>query len=543
MPKGYVCLVLHAHLPYVRHPEHEFSLEEKWFFEGITETYLPLIKVFSGLIRDDIDFRLTISLSPTLVSMLSDEFLQQRYINHLEKLLELADKEVHRTQNDLTFNHLARMYQDQFLESYYLFKEKYRGNILTAFKEFQDAGKLEIITCAATHGYFPLIGLQRESIYAQAVTAIDLHTKTFGKPPKGFWIPECAYNPGDEEILKDLGIKYFFTDTHGITYATPKPKYGAYNPILCPSEIAVFGRDPESTKQVWSRDEGYPGDFYYRDFYRDIGFDLDFDYVKPYIHPDSIRIHTGFKYHRITGTTDHKEPYEPEVAMEKTAEHAGNFMFNREKQIEWLSGLIEDRPPIVVSPYDAELFGHWWYEGPRWIDYLLRKIDCDQDNIKTITPSEYLGLNHRLQVCTPCGSSWGNKGYHEVWLNRTNDWTYRHLHKAAERMREMADCYPKAEGDLRNALNQAARELLLAQASDWPFIMNADTMVTYAVNRFNDHISRFTRLYDDIMGNKIDPTWVNRLYAADNIFPDIDYRIYRSLQDTALVEKTELEKV
>ncbi len=543
MPKGYLCLVLHAHLPYVRHPEYEYSLEEKWLYEGITETYLPLIKVFDQLIEDQVDFRLTLSLSPTLVGMLSDDFLQQRYVRHLEKLMELADKEVQRTKNDPTFHHLAKMYQDQFSESYYLFKERYNKNLLQAFQKFQEAGNLELITCAATHGYSPLIGLQRESLYAQVVTAVDQHTKTFGKAPKGFWLPECAYNPGDEEILRDLGIKYFFTDSHGIAHATPKPKYGVYTPILTPSDTAVFARDPESTKQVWSRTEGYPGDYYYRDFYRDIGHDLDFDYIKPYIHPDGIRIHTGFKYHRITGVTDHKEPYNPDIARQKTAEHAGNFMYNREKQIEWLSSLV-DPPPIVVAPYDAELFGHWWYEGPKWIDYLIRKMAYDQDTVKTITPSEYLELNQPLQVSTPSASSWGNKGYHEVWLNRSNDWTYSHLHKAAERMIELADRYPKAEGNLKHALNQASRELLLAQSSDWQFIMNAGTMTQYAVNRFKDHIGRFTKLYDDICANRIDNHWVDRLYAADNIFPCIDYRIFRSFENTTLVEKTaELQRV
>lgn len=542
MPKGYLCLVLHAHLPYVRHPEYEYSLEEKWLYEAITETYLPLIKVFKKLIEDGVDFRITLSVSPTLVSMLSDEFLQQRYVRHLEKLLDLAYKEVHRTKNDPSFHRLAKMYQERFSESYFYFKERYNKNILQAFREFQEAGKLELITCAATHGYFPLIGQQRESLYAQVVTAVDLHTKTFGRAPKGFWLPECAYNPGDEEILRDLGIKYFFTDAHGLSHASPKPKYGVYTPILTPSEVAVFARDPESTKQVWSRTEGYPGNYYYRDFYRDIGFDLDFEYVKPYIHPDGIRIHTGFKYYRITGKMDHKEPYDPEQTREIAAEHAGNFMFNREKQVEWLSGLV-DPPPIVVAPYDAELFGHWWYEGPRWLDFLMRKMAYDQDTVKNITPSEYLELNHRLQICTPSASSWGDKGYHEVWLNRSNDWTYAHLHKAAEKMVEMADRYPKAKGTLKKALDQAARELLLAQSSDWQFIMNAGTMTPYAVNRFKDHISRFTKLYDEISADRIDPGWVDRLYAADNIFPCIDYRIYRSFENTTLVEKTEMLQV
>lgn len=542
MPKGYLCLVLHAHLPYVRHPEHRFSLEEKWFYEGITETYLPLVKELTRLWKEGIQYQLTLSLSPTLVSMLSDEFLQQRYLHHLGRLLELSEKEVQRTGNDPSFHPLALMYREQFQESYYLFKEQYRGNILTAFKELQEAGRLELITTGATHGYFPHLGIHRESIYAQAVTAVDLHTRTFGSPPQGFWLPECAYNPGDEEILRDLGIKYFFTDTHGVSHGSPRPKYGVYAPVLCPTGVAVFGRDPESTKQVWSRTEGYPGDYYYRDFYRDIGYDLDLDYIGPYIHPDGIRIHTGLKYYRITGNTPHKGPYRPDIAREKADQHAGNFMFNREKQVEWLSGAMEP-PPLIVAPYDAELFGHWWYEGPRWLGCLLRKIDQEQGTVKTITPRRYLEMFQPLQVSQPSASSWGDKGYHEVWLNQANDWTYPHLHQAAEKMIGLADRFPRARGTLEQALDQAARELLLAQSSDWPFIMNAGTMVEYAVTRFKNHICRFNRLYDEIMGGHIDPAWLSQVSAADNLFPQVNYRAYRSFPRTTLVEKPELAGV
>ncbi len=271
MTQGYLALVLHAHLPYVRHPEHEHFLEEKWFYEAVTETYIPLLEVFEKLAEEGVGFRVTINLSPTLLSMLQDELLIQRYARHLEKLIELSEKEVERTRNQPDFHENAVMYRDLFHRTYFLFTEKYRNNLVEGFRKLQDAGKLEIITTGATHGYFPLLGLQREVIHAQVAAAVSLHQRLFGKPPKGFWLPECGYKPGDEQILKKFGIKYFFVESHGLLHASPRPKYGYFAPVYCPSGVAAFGRDLESSKQVWSADEATLVDFDYRDFYRDIG--------------------------------------------------------------------------------------------------------------------------------------------------------------------------------------------------------------------------------------------------------------------------------
>lgn len=527
MTQGYLCLVLHAHLPYVRHPEHEHFLEEKWFYEAVAETYLPLLWTFEKLLEDNVDFRITLNLSPTLISMLTDDLLRHRCVRHLEKLMELAEREVVRTRNQPEFHENALMYRDLFSRTYHLLTEKYRWNLVQAFKRLQDSGKIEIITTGATHGYFPLLGLQREIIHAQVAVAVALYEQHFGRRPQGFWLPECGYRPGDERILKKFDIKYFFVESHGLLHASPRPKYGYFAPVYTPSGVAAFGRDVESSKQVWSAREGYPGDFDYRDFYRDIGYDLDLDYIGPYLPEGRIRTHTGIKYYRITGLSDHKEPYVRKNALEKAALHAGNFMFNREKQVEWLAQIL-DRKPVVVAPYDAELFGHWWFEGPQWLDYLIRKIHHDQNTIKMITPGEYLKIYPCNQVSTPSESSWGWKGYHEVWLNGANDWIWRHLHKAGERMVELANRYENAEGPLKRALNQAARELLLAQSSDWPFIMKTGTMVEYASQRLIKHIACFTELYESIKRNTINEGRLAEIEQKDNIFPQIDYRVYQS---------------
>lgn len=209
-------------------------------------------------------------------------------------------------------------------------------------------------------------------------------------------------------------------------------------------------------------------------------------------------------------------------------EHAANFMYNREQQVGHLYGIMQ-RPPIIVSPYDAELYGHWWYEGPWFIDYLFRKSWYDQKTYEMTHLADYLRANPSQQVCRPSQSSWGYKGFHEYWLNETNTWIYPHLHKAAERMIEIST--REAEDELEwKALNQAARELLLAQSSDWAFIMRTGTMVPYAVRRTRSHLMRFNKLYEDIKIGKVDSGWLEKVEMMDNIFPNINYRVYRPLQ-------------
>ncbi len=525
MEKGYLSLVLHAHLPYVRHPEYKSFLEEDWLFEAITETYVPLVRAFQRLTDDGIDFRLTVSLSPPLVSMLQDHLLQERYLNHLSGLIELTEREVTRCKGEPRLEKLARMYNSIFRDTRRVFAEEYGLDLVQAFREFQERGKLELTTCGATHGYLPLMQEHPASVRAQIRLGVEHYRRAIGRDPVGIWLPECGYFPGVDAYLAEQGIRYTFVDTHGVLHASPRPRYGNFAPIITPSGVAVFGRDLESSKQVWSAEEGYPGDHWYRDFYRDYSHELDYEYVRPYLGADGFRKMLGLKYWRVTGPTDEKELYDPDVARERVLEHAANFVFNRERQFEHLEETLGTKP-IVVAPYDAELFGHWWFEGPIWLEAVLRKIHEADGPVRTVTPSDYLAADRPLQRATPFHSSWGYLGYSEVWMNGANDYVYRHLHRAAARMTELAKAYPHADGLRLRALNQAARELLLAQASDWAFILKTGPMAEYAHTRTRAHVSRFTRLYDDIKANTVDERFLREVEWRDRIFPEIDYRIY-----------------
>ncbi len=526
MPKGYLAFVLHAHLPYVRHPEYDSFLEERWFFEAMTETYIPLVKVLERLVSENVRFRLVISLSPSLVAMMEDPLLRQRYERHLSGLIELSEKEMERTSHEPHFHGLAKMYHGLFREARDIFAVRYKGRLAAAFRQYSECGAVELITTSSTHAILPLLASQPEAVSAQIINGLDYFESVFGFRPRGMWLPECAFSPFLDGILAREGIRFFITESHGIEYADTTPFYSVHAPVYTPSGIAAFGRDRDSTKQVWSAREGYPGDPDYREFYRDIGYDLDYEYIHPYIAGD-IRVDTGIKYFRITGPTAWKEPYHPGTATERAAQHAGDFLHKRIAHIEYLEAAMETAP-LIVAPFDAELFGHWWFEGPRWLDFVIRKAAFDQDTLELTTLSGYLERHPVHQTGMPCPSTWGDKGYFETWLNGKTDWIYPLLYECGHRMKALALKYARGRVPalIRRALNQCMRELFLAQSSDWPFIINSGTASEYAERRVRDHTARFRYLADAVERNSVNEERLSAIEHMDNIFPDADYRVF-----------------
>jgi 1,4-alpha-glucan branching enzyme len=530
MPIGYFSLILHAHLPFVRHPEYPTFLEEDWLYEAITEVYLPLVHIFQNLHEAGAKPRLAMNISPPLCEMLSDKLLEERYTAHLEGLLELAHKEVLRTsREEPEFYNVAKMYVETLGLSLDLWNNKYQRNLINAFRQLQDEGVLEILTCGATHGFLPLMST-RTAKRAQIQVAVTNYRKHFGRNPRGIWLPECAYEAGLEDLLEEAGIEYFISDTHAILYGDPRPRYGVHAPVRMPNGVATFARDMETSQQVWSAEVGYPGNPSYREFYKDIGWDLPLDYLRPYLDDDGNRKHLGLKYHRITSKSGHdaKQPYDPEMAREQAARDAAHFVGNRIEQSRHLRQVYDGRAPLISSPYDAELYGHWWYEGPMFLDFVFRRLHFDQNEIEAITPGDFLDAGIPIQYQEPSASSWGERGYYKVWLNEGTSWMYPFQHNAEERMSKLADFYEMPNMLEVRALNQCARELLLAQSSDWAFQIYQGTTVEYASRRFRSHIHRFDILASGLENGTVDEEMLNEIESRDNIFAELDYRIYRS---------------
>lgn len=526
MESGLVALVLNSHLPFVRQPDYPCFLEERWLFESLSETYLPLLRVFARLESDKVPWKLSLALSPTLEAMLGDALLRSRYTAWLKMQLELAEKELVRCAGNPEFAPLATLYHNLYLKDFEDFTLLYSGNILGALDFYYKKGRIDLMTSGATNAFMPLYRNYQAATTAQVEAAVVSFRAAFGRSPSGFWMPQLGWYPGIEETLSAYGLQYSIVSTRGALLGDPTPRYGSYAPVSCPNGFTTFIRDIASTNDVWSETNGYPADPAYRDFYRDIGFDLPLDYVGPYIEQNQIRTFTGFKYWAITGDHDQKVPYAPELAAARVQEHAERFLHDRNAQATAASKFMDGRPPLMVAPYDAELFGHGWFEGPEWLETVFRKAQT-ADGLRFVTLSEYRRSYPVNFESVPEYSSWGDGGYGGIWLEKSNDWVYRHIFKLIERMIELAERFPNESGLRERVLNQAAREVMLAQASDWPFLLRAGKSGSFARKQIEDAVTNFNRIYEMLCANTVGTEWLTKLEKRNNIFPNINYRVFR----------------
>ena len=531
----FLAIVLHAHLPFVRHPEQASFHEENWFFEALAECYLPLLDRMQRWTDDALPWRLTLTLSPTLCAMLRDKLLADRFESYLQRRIELAALERQRHLLQPEFSRLAGFYEDFYraTDSHWRQLEQ---DPLAAFARHQAAGHLEVLTCAATHAYLPLLADHGPSVRAQLLAARDQHRDHFGTAPQGIWLPECGYTPSLDPHLKSANFSHFVLESHGVLHASPVPRRSSFAPILTRTGAAAFARDPSSARQVWSRTGGYPGDPRYREFHRDLVHDADREYLRSaLLDPDSGTF-TGFKYHRITSHSPgvEKLPYSPLDAVMAVEQHAHHFLAARRIQGDTAQAFL-DRPAIFVCPYDAELFGHWWFEGPQFLDAVMRGACSPDSGLEPISLHGYLTRYPSNQQADPAPSSWGEGGHSKVWLNPKNAWIQPHLRNASHLMESAVSSQleskllGKPEDPLRlRALRQAGRELLLAQSSDWPFLIHSGTASAYAKSRFVEHISSFNRLIHMGADSPMDLAFLSQTEQRHNVFPNLDIHHWAS---------------
>ena len=510
MTKGNLAIVLHAHLPYVR-SEEPGSLEEDWFFQALIECYLPLLGALEDAYKsNDQTPKITIGLSPTLLSLMEDEVLKSRFKKWVEIRLEVLNSL--KTDNKKASLHLTHHLESQ-LESW----NRCKGDLIGRFEKLQILKVIDILTCAATHGYLPLLRENPEAVRAQLKTAVREHQRLFKKAPLGIWLPECAYYEGLDELMTESGLRYAVLDGHGLLNADPRPRYGLYAPICTKRGVAFFGRDSESTLPVWSARDGYPGNPAYREFHRDLGWDLSIDSLKKIgikeKRPLGIKL---FKISSKNTSLENKQQYDPQDAQECVDKDAENYLKERKKQLIKLEKSMGIEP-LLIAPFDAELFGHWWFEGPQFISQLFLK--AKKEGIKLITLKDVLQLNNQIQLCNPSPSSWGQGGFHNYWLNESNAWIIHEWSKAGREMVRICSKGVQKESSIE-IVKQAGRELLLCQSSDWSFILKAGTTTELARERINLHLKRFWTLINAIKNNnEIDQNFLDEIEKEDCIFP------------------------
>ena len=519
MVAGALALVLHGHLPYVR-SRNPGSLEEDWYFQALSESYLPLLESLTSALRQGARPRLTMSLSPTLLSLLSDPVLQERFEPWIEQRCLLLERCAPEEQGAAAELHAH--FQRQ-LDGF----RRHQGEVLRGFQELLQAGVLDLITCSATHGYLPLLRDPAQAVHGQLRTAVREHERLLGVAPQGIWLPECAFYEGLDAALAQVGLRYAVLDAHGLLHGLPRPRYGVYAPICSSASVAFFGRDSEATLPVWSASDGYPGDAAYREFHRDIGWELPEQELQAAGILSSRPL--GLKLRRVSGgdcPLNGKLPYDPAAAARTARGHALSYVQERLKQLQELEAVM-DRQPLVVAPFDAELFGHWWFEGPQFLEQVFMQGQAAGLGFSTLR--QHLSSQPQLQVCRPSPSSWGQGGYHAYWLSASNAWVVPDWHRACLAMVQAVRTSLHRSGLQQRLLQQAARELLLAQSSDWSFILRAGTTTELARERIRRHLERFWRLLEGLKSDgQVDQQWLSAVEAEDSLFPTIDPDDWRS---------------
>ena len=523
-PERLLVLLLHAHLPNCRRPGQPRSLEEIWFFQALTESYLPLIRMLDRLRDEAVPAPLTLSLSPTLLDQLRDPALTQRWHAWLTDARKIACHDAETGPDSL--RSVASWHAAILAESGRFHRERCGGDPVAALLEHARDGRIELATTCATHAFLPAHQDGPGTVETQIRAGLASFQHHTGRHPEFFWLPECGYYPGLEDTLSHAGIRGFGLESHGVTQAYPAPSAGTRAPLRCPNGLVVFGRDAEASQRVWSAPAGYPGHPDYREFHRDRIQDLPEETLRTLGVATRPPLPSGLKYWRVTGPADSKEPYRPEVAAERARRHAADFVDKLFPADTCFAG-APPTPEIRFLPFDAELFGHWWFEGPLWLEALFRRL-AENPRITAVTASEAIELCSSAPTGTPAPSSWGARGDYSHWINRKTDWLYPRLSDAEERFRALLAVIgrrPDAtsrilKGDQTETLRhrgllQAGRTLLLLQASDWPFMITSGTVPELARDHLESLFSRFTHLCESLENESVSPDLVDTSEHTD----------------------------
>ena len=532
-------LTLHGHLPYVLH-HGRWPHGSVWLSEGALDSYLPLIEALQQLEHEGIRAPITLGVTPILANQLAHPSFVSEFEAYMERRLETAAaaRASLAKSGDVALKPIADFWQHRLERLYKLFRS-IDEDLIGTLRGFEDRGVIEIISSAATHGFLPLLS-RDESIRLQLSVGVSEHRRLFGKAPTGCWLPECAYRPagpwnpgfgakaqsyrvGIEQYLTAAGFKYFFVDSHlvhagpalGYPDAADAPTAGKRTPYTAyrvasndgtARDLFALVRDPRSSAQVWSRSQGYPGDEWYLEFHK-------------------IRWPDGLRLWRVTGPRvdlGEKRQYDPRAAQTSARHHADHFAsVLKETAAQRAQGKVKDA--VVTAPFDAELFGHWWFEGVDFLANVYRRLAGD--GVRPVTAREHVARHgRRAPTIQLTAGSWGKDGDFSYWLNDQTAWTWKRLWALEAAYWSVAKKALQSGPKQQAVLAQATRSMLLAQGSDWQFIISAGQAADYATQRFDEHCGQAEDLVRALTNGSIDDATMRRVEALgvqDSVFPNV----------------------
>lgn len=497
---GCFCLVLHTHMPYVRR-NGAWPVGEDWLYQVMADTYIPLLGMFAQLEDEGLESCAALTVTPVLCEQLADPYIKERFIAYLKTMSTRTGEDI----RDFSYfaDHERKSLADAYLDEYrrkLLAFVTIDGDLLGALASFEESGLVETIASCATHAFLPGLADWR-SVRNQIMIGLESHRRHLGVNPAGFWIPECAYREGVEELLEAEGVRYVLVDRSA---APGRPSTRPF--YIGSSRVAAIARSERAHRNAWDEEVGYPTDGRY------------LDSVK-YYHS------SGLHYWKVTGpgvSIEDKEVYQPAPAQERALDHAEHFINDVRDELKASASEGEAAVPLVLASYDTEFFGHGWREGVYWLEITLRSL-ARCSGLRLTTPSLYLDGNPPSARCALAETTWGTDRDHSTWLNEETAWMWRDLDGAQRGLFELAG--RAGAGSLAGrALAQAEREVLLLESSDWPYMVAKDRAKEYAIERFRAHLERYRMLAGALEKGELETVRsdIDEIEEVDNIFGELD---------------------
>ncbi|MDO5295820.1 MAG: DUF1957 domain-containing protein [bacterium] len=515
---GYLCFFINAHLPYMAPLTANTVYQDNWLCNTLFNSYLPILELFDRLAEEGIPYCVNLSISPVVMEMIASPAMAERFSQYLQMRWDNAQQELGKMGHSSPLRPLAQHFADEIQHRIELFRERYQGRVLATINRLVHCGHLELLAASATGAYLPLLGSSPSLAWGQIKVGCQSYTKYFSSPPRGFWSFDGGYTPEISELLYSAGIRYTLAPALCVLGGVPRPQAATFRPIVAPDGLIVFGEDIETKLDILHSRTGFINNPEYLRTETPAPIpDAASKSAKP---PVQSHIYSQSYYSRAR-SGEHQQIYNFQQAMASAKLQAQTFIENRCRQTQWVAQKL-GTPAVITLALPAEMFGQSWYEGIIWLEEVLRLLA--QPDIP-LQSSHFSSLCHLepLQQCTPNSGSANAGSFSANWLNERSSWIYKHNYLAGQRLLKMAKIGHQRDDFKRRLINQAARELMLAQSSDWPTLLSNDLDSKAARKEVRRHLAAFHKLFDDFREGRADEAGLRKLEERCPIFPDLSY--------------------
>lgn len=539
---GQLIFALHAHLPYLSCEGQSSTPAERvrlaWIFEALTETYLPLIDVLERQEGTETPC-LTLCLSPTLLYMLENPRVQELYMEYLNQRIEFAKQEEVRLGSDKAFSALPFFYEQRFIAIRELWKRvsSLPGGVCQVFRKLASNGIVELMATTATHIYLPAYQMYDEVAKLQISAGLEDFHRHFDCSSAGFWLPECGYYDGLDYVLAEKGVKYFISSSRAVIQADPPADSGVFQPVQTPAGLLAFPLYRGMAALLGGTDESYSGRSVYRDFDRDVGEALSIERLDPLL-VEGARVPTGFKYHRQRGAAQEESGdvslvYDPEKA-EKAAKEDSALFSNAVHALLCEVEQTGEKSPILTCAFDAELFGHYWFEGTTFLSSFFNQSRTA--SYELVTPSSAASLVQSGEKEVQQGvclveSSWSAKETSRIWVDGSNSWVYGYTYAIILQWLTIERQFQEQSYVIDHYKAQLTREMLLSQSSDWLYMLNYGVSTRFAENMIKKYAEGFNNLYEQLVLRKLKIPYLQDLETPFPLFPFLSKVSYDKSND------------